>query len=162
MSSSVLVDSLGIGAIVFIVLLMVWFVAAYLKRRVGLEPYQDGTAFETAVSWEEKRKQPRVAVSWQATMDSGRGPEPVQLRDISLGGAFLVCLSPLPLKARLVVTLESPSGPLTLNAEVVWSNTSVISEKIINRGMGIRFIDNPQDARDRLSRSIAACFDNRP
>lgn len=159
MDSSVIVNSLGIGGIIFIVLLMVWFAAVYVKRRVGVDPHPHATAIAPKISWEEKRGQPRVAVSWQAHMDGGQGAAvPVQLRDISLGGAFVVCGNPLPLRAHLVITLDSPPGPLALNAEVVWSNIGVDAEKIVNRGMGIHFIDNSADLRDRLGRLITACF----
>jgi hypothetical protein len=49
--------------------------------------------------------------------------------------------------------------PLTVNAEVVWSNINVPDEKIVNRGMGIRFIQVTEDDREFLSEMISAHLD---
>lgn len=159
MNSSIIVNSLGVGGIIFMILLMVWFVAVYMKRRVGAEPHQAKAAPVQKTNWEEKRRQARVAVSWGATIESGAGTVDAQIKDVSQGGAFVVCRHPLPLTSRLRITVDYDSqAPLSLNAEVVWSNANVPADKIINRGMGIRFIDNEQSERERLGRLIAACF----
>ena len=108
-------------------------------------------------SWEEKRKHPRVAVSWPAQMDTSEGQIDVQLKDISLGGAFVVCQNPLPLNEQFSLIINaSNQDPLTLNSEVVWSNINVPEDKVINRGMGIRFIKNTDADRQRLNHAIMA------
>jgi Tfp pilus assembly protein PilZ len=110
-----------------------------------------------ASSWEEKRSQPRLAVSWHAAFAGPRGSSPAQLKDISLGGAFVVCADPLPLNERFLITMDLPGrGLLELKAEVVWSNTHVPADRVINRGMGIRFIDNTDEKRRMLSEAVAA------
>jgi hypothetical protein len=43
-----------------------------------------------------------------------------------------------------------------LNAEVVWSNANVPEDKIVNRGMGIRFINNSDDDRKCLNDLITS------
>jgi len=159
MNSSLIVNSLGIGGAIFLVLLMVWFVAVYMKRRVGPGQLQTGAASLQKVTWEEKRVQPRLAVSWKASVDDGQGAMNVMVKDVSQGGAFVVSKNPLPLKTRLAITLQPAARePLALNAEVIWSNINVPADKVINRGMGIRFIDNDESDRNRLNQLIAASF----
>ncbi len=61
--------------------------------------------------------------------------------NISLGGAFICCKKPLPMKEVFRLTMMVPENePLMATAEVVWSNANVPEEKIVNRGMGVRFI----------------------
>ena len=102
-----------------------------------------------------------MSVSWKASIDSEAGVSNVQVKDVSLGGAFVVCKNPLELKSKLVITLDPvDQDPLKLNAEVVWSNINVPADKIINRGMGIRFIENEEAVRNRLNQLIVSCFDD--
>ena len=161
MNSNIIINALGVGGIIFFILLMIWFVAIYMKRRVGLDQHGTGLISLQKVSWEEKRQQPRVAVSWKAFVDDCGETTKVQVKDVSHGGAFVVCKNPLELKSRLVITLEPvDQEPLALNAEVVWSNINVPADKIINRGMGIRFIENDEMVRNRLNQLIVGCFDD--
>jgi Tfp pilus assembly protein PilZ len=161
MNSNIIINSLGVGGIIFFVLLMIWFVAIYMKRRVGPDQYSSGAVSLQKVSWEEKRQQPRVSVSWKASIESDAGTANAQVKDVSHGGAFVVCKNPLELKSRLRITLTPlDQDPLKLNAEVVWSNVNVPADKIINRGMGIRFIENEEAIRNRLNQFIVSCFDD--
>lgn len=161
MNSNIIINALGVGGIIFFILLMIWFVAIYMKRRVGLDQHSPGAVSLQKVSWEEKRQQPRVAVSWKASIEAAEKTTGVQVKDVSHGGAFVVCEKPLELKTRLCITLEPVDHePLTLNAEVVWSNINVPADKIINRGMGIRFIDNDEPIRSRLNQLIVGCFED--
>jgi Tfp pilus assembly protein PilZ len=131
-----------------------------MKRRVGPDQAASGAVSLKKISWDEKRKQPRVSVSWKASVESAVGTAKVQVKDVSHGGAFVVCNRPLPLNSRLVITLfPADQEPLDLNAEVVWSNVNVPADKVINRGMGIRFIENDEAVRNRLNRLIVGCFD---
>ena len=114
-----------------------------------------------SVSWEEKRRHPRIEICWKACLEKPEGPEEVQLKDISLGGAFVVCPNPLPLTEKFRIFVDPPEQtPLELNAEVVWSNANVPEDKIISRGMGIRFINNPDEIRSRLNDVITSFFES--
>jgi hypothetical protein len=160
MNSNIIVNSLGVGGVIFFVLLVVWFAAVYMKRRVGPDQTTTGAVSLKKISWDEKRKQSRLSVSWKASVESAAGTASVQVKDVSHGGAFVVCTPPLALKSRLVITLvPTDQEPLGLNAEVVWSNVNVPADKIVNRGMGIRFIDNDETVRNRLNQLIVGCFD---
>lgn len=164
-ASSMLAVSVGIGGAIFVGLVLFWFVRVYFKKRTTAEPASSATPPPPlrASSWEEKRSQPRLAVSWHAAFASLRGSSPAQLKDISQGGAFVVCANPLPLSERFLITMDLPGrGPLELKAEVVWSNINVPADRVINRGMGIRFIDNAEEKRKMLAEAVAAVLRSPP
>ena len=115
----------------------------------------------TKLSWEEKRRHPRLAVSWPASIETADRTEGVQLNDISLGGAFVVCPEPLALNDKFKISIRIPNRePLDLNAEVVWSNRNVSADKVVNRGMGIRFIENTEKDRQRLNEALGASLED--
>lgn len=151
MDSTMLINSLGIGAAIFAGLVLLWFLRFFFKRRMTDQQSNQTLTSSRKTSWEEKRKHPRVAVSWPAQMEASQDSSAVQLKDISMGGAFVVCASPLPLSEKLRLTINAPNqDSITLNAEVVWSNANVPEEKVINRGMGVRFIENTDEERSCL------------
>jgi hypothetical protein len=49
---------------------------------------------------------------------------------------------------------------LQLNAEVVWSNANIPADEVVNRGMGIRFIQNEEKKRRQLQQAITTAFEN--
>ena len=152
MDSSTLINSLGIGAIIFAGLILLWFLRMLFKRRVAKQQSHRMAGAEEKTSWEEKRKHPRVSISWPARINPADESLNVQLKDISLGGAFVVCRQPMPLSQKFRIAIEAPEqSQLELNAEVVWSNANVPEDKVINRGMGIRFINNSDGDRKRLN-----------
>jgi hypothetical protein len=42
----------------------------------------------------------------------------------------------------------------------MWSNTNVPQEEVINRGMGIQFVQNKDTARQRLEKAISMHQEN--
>jgi hypothetical protein len=90
---------------------------------------------------EEKRKQPRANINWPVSMETSDGTIDAEIKNISLGGAFICYKKPLPLGQVFPLTMiGSDNEPVIATAEVVWSNVNVPNEKVINRGMGVRFI----------------------
>jgi hypothetical protein len=157
-ANTFLIVSIAVGGAIFVGFVLFWFIGVYLKKRVGPGISAKATATSALrINWEEKRTQPRLSVSWNASFAAPYGPGRAQLKDISLGGAFVVCPSPLPLYNRFQIVIELPDRtPLALNAEVVWSNANVSADMIVNRGMGIRFIDNDASKRRLLTDAISA------
>ncbi|MDO8943181.1 MAG: PilZ domain-containing protein [Desulfobacterales bacterium] len=157
-TNTFLIVSIAVGGAVFVGFVLFWFIGVYLKKRVGPGiSAKATTASALRINGEEKRVQPHLSVSWNASFASPHGPGRAQLKDISLGGAFVVCPAPLPLSDRFQIVIELPDRtPLALNAEVVWSNANVPSDMIVNRGMGIRFIDNDASKRRLLTDAISA------
>ena len=104
MDNNYILNSIGIGGAIFVGLLLFWFVSMYLRKRYASDQPSQGYTPSTQTSWKEKRRHPRMAVSWQATINATTPGETVQLKDISLGGAFVVCATPLNLNDRLPFT----------------------------------------------------------
>jgi hypothetical protein len=157
-TNTILIVGVAVGGAIFVGFVLFWFIGVYLKKRMS--PGISAKAppeFALRINWEEKRVQPRLSVSWNASFAAPHGTACAQLKDISLGGAFVVCPAPLPLSDRFQIVIELPDGtPLALNAEVVWSNANVPADMIVNRGMGVRFIDNDASKRRRLTDAISA------
>jgi Tfp pilus assembly protein PilZ len=109
---------------------------------------------------ENKRQHPRVEISWEARLENSDKSQEVILKDISLGGAFVVCQEPLAMQDQLKIIINLPnSEALPLNAEVVWSNANIPLDKVVNRGMGIKFINNEPEDRQQLQEAIDAALE---
>ena len=161
MDSNLLLNSIGIGGALFVGLIIFWFVSMYLKKRLASDQAAQGYTPSTKISWEEKRRHPRVAISWQAFIEMSGQTDNVQLKDISLGGAFVVCAEPLALNDRFKISIRIPNRELLLlNAEVVWSNSNVPADRVVNRGMGVRFIENTDKDRQRLNEALAVSLED--
>jgi Tfp pilus assembly protein PilZ len=161
MDSNLLLNSIGIGGALFVGLVLFWFVSMYLKKRLASDQAAQSYTPSTKTSWEEKRRHPRIAISWQAFIEISGQTDNVQLKDISLGGAFVVCAEPLALNDRFKISIRIPNRELlALNAEVVWSNSNVPADRVVNRGMGIRFVENTEKDRQRLNEALAVSLEN--
>jgi Tfp pilus assembly protein PilZ len=160
MDSQLLVNSIGIGSAFFVGLIIFWFIFVYLKKRIAADQSNQGYTAATKISWQEMRQNPRVAISWQAFLEKSQQSQEVQLKDVSLGGAFVICQKPLALQDQFKITINLPDqGPLQLNAEVVWSNVNMPRDKVVNRGMGIKFIKNEGKQRQLLQDAIRAALE---
>jgi c-di-GMP-binding flagellar brake protein YcgR len=156
MDNSIIVTSIGIGAAIFVGLVIFWFFNAFVKRKLGTDQSAQVATASQRSNWEEKRQHPRVAITWSAVLEPPYENLKVGLKDISLGGAFVVCARPLPPKEKIRLNIKIPDQEeLLLNAQVVWSNANVPQEKVINRGMGVQFIQNTGTARQRLEKAIS-------
>ena len=156
MNSGIIVTSIAIGAAIFAGLVIFWFFNAFIKRRLGTDqPPQLATTSQKS-KWEEKRQHPRVPIAWPIVLEPPYEGLKVQLKDISRGGAFIMCQKPLPLNEKLRLCIKVPEQEeLLLNAEVVWSNINVPSDQVIHRGMGVKFAQNTNRARQRLENAIS-------
>ncbi|MFC1578576.1 PilZ domain-containing protein [Thermodesulfobacteriota bacterium] len=160
MDNNLILNSISIGGAIFVGLILFWFVSMYLKKRLTPDQSAQGYTPSPKISWEEKRRHPRIAISWQASIETSDQTDNAQIKDISLGGAFVVCSEPLALNAMFKISIRIPNqAPLRLKAEVVWSNRNMSAERVVNRGMGIRFIDNTEKDRRRLNEVLAATLE---
>jgi len=160
MESKLLVNSIVLGGGFFVGIIVVWYVFGYLKKRVIADQLNQGFPAAAKISWEEKRRHPRVELSWPAFLEKSEQRQEVQLKDISLGGAFVICPEPLALEDQFKITFILPDQePLQLNAEVVWSNVNMPRDKVVNRGMGIRFVKNEEKQRQTLRDAISVALE---
>jgi uncharacterized protein (TIGR02266 family) len=89
----------------------------------------------------EKREFPRADINWPVSMETSDGRVEAQVKNISLGGAFICCKKPLSIGEVFPLTMLGPNNePVMATAKVVWSNVNVPEAKVINRGMGVRFL----------------------
>jgi hypothetical protein len=150
--------AIALGVILFGFLLTgILIIIRNLKRR--MLPGQDKQAplFLSDSYWDEKREHVRVGIVWPVSFESQDGLIQGKTKDISLSGAFIVCPEPLPLKAMLTLSLHIPGQEsLSLNSEVVWTNANVPEDRIISRGMGVRFRSITEQDRKILNKALAA------
>jgi len=156
MDSGVIVTSMGIGAAIFAGLIIFWFFRSFIKRKLGAGDSIQLLNSAKRINGEEMRRHPRLKISWPAAIEIRHGSIKVRLKDISLGGAFVICRESLALNEQFRLYVEVPDDEtFALNAEVVWSNMNVPEEKVIHRGMGVRFVQNTDAARKRLEEAIS-------
>jgi uncharacterized protein (TIGR02266 family) len=104
---------------------------------------------------EQRRKHPRANINWPVSMETSNGAIEAEVKNISLGGAFICCKKPLPIGEVFPLTMIGPNDePVKATAQVVWSNVNVPEEKVVNRGMGVRFI-KMSDRHIQLVRQIS-------
>ena len=86
----------------------------------------------------ENRQYPRSIVNWPVTINTPQEAVRGQIRDVSPGGAFIYCDSPMTPNHIFFLSIHIHSSTVSLScmAESVWST---------HGGMGVRFdYDNPE------------------
>ncbi len=107
-------------------------------------------------SSEERRKGSPIRVQrpLEATYSADSPPVAARIEDISESGCFIDAHHPPPAGShiRLQFSLPSdPSGePVLCDALVVWMQPNV--------GMGVKFLDLPQETNDRIRFFIASVY----
>jgi len=143
------------GAIVFLLaFLIIWTVSYFWKmsNRSDVASLTTGKLRQNGGA--EKRQHPRFDVNWPVSIETIYGTIEAEVRNISLGGAFICCKKPLQLRKIFRMTMIGPENePLLVTAQVAWSNANMPEEKVVNRGMGVRFI-NMSDRHLQLVRQI--------
>jgi hypothetical protein len=142
------------GIVIFLAFLVIWTVKYFWKmsNRSDLDSLTSAKLRQKV--GEEKRQHPRVDINWPVTIETTYGTIEAEVKNISLGGAFICCKKPLEIKKVFRMTMIGPENePLIATAQVAWSNANVPEEKVVNRGMGVRFI-NMSDRHIELVRQI--------
>jgi len=104
----------------------------------------------------------RAEPNWPATLETSAGTTAEgRIVSVSHGSAFLTSNTRLNIGEKFQLTIHLPErSPLQLRAEVTWSNMHLPAAKVINRGIGIRFIEAGEDAvcliNDTLKQHAAA------
>ena len=99
----------------------------------------------------------RAEPNWPAILVTAGGESAeVQISSVSHGSGFIKSTTKLDIGERFQLTIHLPDRPpLQLRAEVTWSNMLLPAEKVVNRGMGIRFIEAGEDAVCLINDTIA-------
>ena len=152
MASSV---TLVFGLIVFCLgFLAVWLVYYFWKVNTDSNLDHPASAKAAQSAGNENREHPRVDIHWPVSMETPDGTIRAEVKNISVGGAFVCCEKPLPIGETFRLTMMGPDKePVIATAKVAWSNVNVPEDKVINRGMGVRFI-KMSDRHIRLVRQL--------
>ena len=154
--------SIGFGFILFCMLMsIVWILFRNLKKRMVPNMGKQEDTSPLDFPEEEKRKRWREGIIWPVSLETEGRIIVAQTRDLGPGGAFVVCYSPLPTGTRFSLTIEPPGrSHIRLISEVIWSNVNVPDDRIVHRGMGIRFIQNSAKERALLQTAIFDYHEN--
>ncbi len=151
------------GAIGMFGVVFLWFTTAYFRNHTSA-----GWGGQTLVNLhmtpiEEKRQHPRAEIHWPATIQTPQGPVEAKTKDISIGGAFVLCDHPFGSGDTFCMSLDVPDRePMDVTVQVAWSNTNVSDEKIVNRGMGVRFLQISIENRQFVHKVIEDYFEQHP
>jgi len=130
--------------VVFIILILTLTLAIILIKLFRPGSKEDSLSRSWDSTADEKRQHPRIDVNWPVTIETEKGTENAVIRNIGIGGAFVVCEKPLPINETARLTIQTPlDQPLVLNGKAIWTNVSVRDDKIVNKGMRIQFVYNP-------------------
>jgi Tfp pilus assembly protein PilZ len=90
----------------------------------------------------------RAEPNWPATIETAAGiTAEASIVSITHGSAFITSEAKLAIGDKFQITIHLPDRPpLQLRVEITWSNMHLPSEKVLNRGMGVRFIETGEDA----------------
>ena len=150
------------GVVCVLMFLLVWIVNSFAKERVRAERTTSRTPLTMSAFGAENRQHSRVEIKWSVRIETAQGSKDGMTKDVSLGGAFISCSEPLPLGEIFPLTINAPGHEAkTVTAEVVWSNINVPEDKVVNRGMGIRFVQISDEIRKYLNEAISSDLDGR-
>ncbi|MGD9160530.1 MAG: PilZ domain-containing protein [Desulfobacteraceae bacterium] len=137
--------SVGFGFLLFCAFIsLIWILFKNLKKKLFPQNKSFDMVDFTSHQVEEKREEKRVDIIWPVSFEINNEIVKTETKELSRVGAFVKCSKPLIPGERFVLTIETPeNGSISLNAEVVWSNAGIPEEKVVTRGMGIRFMQNP-------------------
>ena len=107
------------------------------------------------MTFEEQRLHPRVNLRWPVSVEFGGEVAEGTTKDISEGGAYVCCATPLGLKQEFSMVINAPERQLNVKAEVVWANTYGFNDEITPRGMGVRFMNISGEERRIIARAVA-------
>jgi Tfp pilus assembly protein PilZ len=90
----------------------------------------------------------RASPNWPALLETSDGKTAeATITNVTHGSAFIRTAAKLSIDERFQLTIHLPDRPhLQLRAQVIWSNMHLPPEKVVNHGMGIRFIEAGEDA----------------
>jgi c-di-GMP-binding flagellar brake protein YcgR len=102
----------------------------------------------------ERRRYPRAELKWPVFVKADGNEIEALTRDISAGGAYLCCASPLKLNVVFDMVIYAPEKKLEATGEVVWSNIYGPDDEARPRGMGVNFLDISEEDRKVISNAV--------
>ncbi|MEE9612722.1 MAG: PilZ domain-containing protein [Desulfatiglandales bacterium] len=144
-----------ISGVCVIALLFMWVGTSYVLGRRRSEQGNVEPIKSQGIKVEERRQQPRAELKWRVTMETPQGPVKAETKNVSLEGAFIRCENPMATSEVFPLSIEVPDHePVDVTGEVVWSNGGVPADKVVTRGMGIRFIGISAEDRHLVNSAV--------
>ena len=108
----------------------------------------------------EQRAYPRAKLKWPVKIKTDDGVMEGVTLNITPDGCFIGCRKPLKLNVVFDMAIQVPKSKIVLKAqaEVVWSNIYGPDDEISPRGMGVRFIKIPSEARKFIAQAALEHF----
>jgi len=104
----------------------------------------------------ERRRYPRVAVSWPAVVQHTYGGMVAEMENIGANGAFIRCEKPLRPKERFKLHIVAPNHvAISASAEVAWLHVFCSEDDVPPCGMGIRFTRASRTVRQFIQGFVA-------
>jgi hypothetical protein len=105
----------------------------------------------------QKREHPRVPVSWPVTMVTPEGDIDGVIENISAGGAYIRCGTPLLQEDLFILSIRSQDREHSwIGAEVVWIDIPLSADSdAIPIGMGVRFTNVTAEDLQFLSNVVS-------
>ncbi len=95
---------------------------------------------------------PRVKTDWVVIIETSEGTVEAIAGNMSIGSIFIACENPLEIKDRLKMSIHVPDrGPIDVTAEVTWNNKNHPADRVVCRGMGVRFVEISAEDRRFLN-----------
>jgi hypothetical protein len=124
----------------------------FIQRHKG---HSGNVKQKTVRNTEEQSWHTKTSTVWPIKMKTSQEIITAGIKDISIESAFIVCPNPLPVKEQVRIAIGIPNQePIVLPAEVVWSNSNVPEDKVLSRGMGIKFLQITEKVRESLNNAI--------
>lgn len=74
---------------------------------------------------------------------------------MSISGAFIKCDASIKINDFLKIEFLNETRLPVMAAQVVWSNSGVHQDKVLNRGIGVRFTDVSHETRKTLEQVLS-------
>jgi len=102
------------------------------------------------------RQEERVPVDLRARVLARTGEKVALIYNLSVSGAYLVTPRPTLRGGTVRLLFDLPTGHIDVCGQVIWNNVpGNLRRPNAPVGMGVRFLEVPESARDALSRHIA-------
>lgn len=113
------------------------------------------------VNPQERRNYPRVKIKLPVVKMAGDGLLSGEIRDLSMGGAFIRCREVFDTKEKFHMVMTAKGRLMSIIGEVVWQDVHKSSNKTTLKGMGVQFRHIFSGDRQFLRELIASHHSNK-
>ncbi len=111
----------------------------------------------------EKRKSPRVEVSWPITILAETGTIEGEIRNVSVDGLLIFCEEPLRLNETYRMSiLPGKHHAIGVSGRVVWADAYCMDEDNTAFGVGVCLVELTDEDREALRSLIAGVRPSTP